>query len=114
MAVGRLLQIGVSLAAAVVLVGAVIYLARHGGAMPHYGVFRGEPTDLRTLTGIAADALTGRGRGIIQLGLLLLVLTPIARVAFSVIIFFLQRDHLYIWVTLIVLSLLLFGLLGGA
>jgi uncharacterized membrane protein len=73
----------------------------------------GEPTDLRTLSGIVKDALAFRGRGLIQLGLLLLIATPLARVAFSVLAFAIQRDRLYVVVTLIVLAVLIYSLMGG-
>jgi uncharacterized membrane protein len=111
--IGTLLRAGVTLAAAVVLFGGTVYLVRHGLAAPQYHVFRGEPTDLRTLLGIVKDALAFRGRGLIQLGLLLLIATPIARVAFSVVAFALQRDRLYVAVTLIVLAVLIYSLTGG-
>ena len=112
--IGNLLRAGVVLAAAVVLVGAAVYLVRHGSAAPHYAVFQGEPTDLRTASGVIADAVAMRGRGIIQLGLLLLLATPVARVAFSVFAFAMERDVLYVVVTLIVLAVLAFSLAGGA
>ena len=112
--IGNLLRAGVVLAAAVVLVGAAVYLVRHGSAAPHYAVFQGEPTDLRTPSGVIADAVAMRGRGIIQLGLLLLLATPVARVAFSVFAFAMERDVLYVVVTLIVLAVLAFSLAGGA
>jgi uncharacterized membrane protein len=110
---GSLLRAGVLLAAAIVVLGAGIFLVRHGSELPHYRVFRGEPSDLRTVSGILADALSFRGRNIIQLGLLLLVATPVVRVAFSVVAFALQRDRLYVAVTLIVLAVLVFSLGGG-
>jgi uncharacterized membrane protein len=112
--IGDLLRAGVLLAAAVVLVGGGIFLVRHGSAAPHYAVFQGEPADLRTPSGVIADAVALRGRGIIQLGLLLLLATPVARVAFSVFAFAMQRDVLYVVVTLIVLGVLVFSLAGGA
>ena len=111
--IGNLLRAGVTLAAAVVLFGASVYLIRHGRAAPRYQVFVGEPTDLRTLSGIVKDALAFRGRGLIQLGLLLLIATPIARVAFSAAAFAIQRDRLYVVVTLIVLAVLMYSLTGG-
>lgn len=111
--IGRLLRAGVLLAATIVALGAAIFLARHGGELPPYRVFRGEPTDLRTLSGILAQALSFRGRNIIQLGLLLLIATPVARVAFSIAAFALERDRLYVIVTLLVLAVLLFSLAGG-
>ena len=46
---------------------------------PHHGVFLGEPTNLRTVAGIARDAVGLIGRGLIHAGLLLLIATPVAR-----------------------------------
>jgi uncharacterized membrane protein len=111
--IGALLRVGVTLAAAVVLFGGSVYLARHGRAAPQFHVFKGEPTDLRTVSGIVKDALALRGRGLIQLGLLLLIATPIARVAFSVAAFALEGDRLYVVVTLFVLAVLMYSLTGG-
>ena len=110
---GELLRTGVLLAALVVLVGGVVYLTRHGMAVTNYQVFRGEPSELRTISGILLEALALRGRGLIQLGLLILIATPIARVAFSFFAFLYQRDWLYVVVTLMVLGLLLYSLVGG-
>lgn len=111
--VAALLRVGVMVAGAIVLVGGAVYLARHGHERPHYGVFVGEPTDLRTVPGIARDAATFSGRGLIQLGLLLLIATPVARVAFTAVAFVLQRDRVYLLVTVVVLALLLLSLAGG-
>jgi uncharacterized membrane protein len=111
--IGQLLRLGVTLSAAVVVLGGMVYLVRHGMEPPTYGVFRGEPSDLRNVEGIVGQVQVGRGRGIIQLGLLLLIATPVARVAFSVVAFALERDRLYVAITLIVLAVLLFSLAGG-
>jgi uncharacterized membrane protein len=110
---GRVLQIGVWLSAAIVCVGGAIYLSKRVGMMPDYRVFRGEPADLRSVSGIIADARASSGRGLIQLGVLALVGTPIARVVFSTIGFLAQRDRAYVVITLIVLALLSFSLLGA-
>jgi uncharacterized membrane protein len=110
--IGNLLRIGVVIASATILVGGMIYLTRHSAAQPNYRVFNGEPADLRSLTGIAQDALSFSGRGIIQLGLLLLIATPVARVIFSIMAFAAQRDPIYVIVTLIVFAVLLYSLVG--
>ena len=80
---GNLLRTGVLISAAVVLVGASIYLSRHAHEHADYRVFRGEPSEYRPIRGVIQSVMSGRGQGIIQLGLLLLIATPIARVAFS-------------------------------
>ncbi|MGA8752271.1 DUF1634 domain-containing protein [Candidatus Deferrimicrobium sp.] len=108
--IGALLRWGVILAAAVVLAGGAMYLVRHGSTIPDYRVFRGEPSDLRNVSGIITDAVSWHRRGLIQFGLLLLIAVPVARVAFSVVAFALQRDRTYVVVTLIVLAVLLYSL----
>jgi uncharacterized membrane protein len=112
--VSGILRGGVVIATVLVLIGGVLYLIHYGSDLPHYKVFRGEPPDLRSVDGIVGDALSLRRRGLIQLGLLLLLATPIVRVAFSVFAFGLQRDRTYLVVSLIVLATLLFSLTGGS
>jgi uncharacterized membrane protein len=112
--IGNLLRFGVVLSALIVLFGAVIYLLRHGHSPTEYRVFRGEPTDLRSVRGILRDALALRGRGIIQLGLLFLIATPVARVAFSIFGFAEERDRMYVVVASLVLLVLLYSLIWSS
>ncbi len=111
---GSLLRAGVLTAAAFVLAGGVVFLARHGGEAPAYHVFRGEPSDLRSVAGILRDSAAASGRGLIQLGLLLLIATPVARVVFSVGAFALERDGRYVAITLLVLAVLVYSLAVGS
>ena len=111
--IGNLLRSGVVLSALIVLFGAVIYLLRHGHSPTQYRVFRGEPSDLRSVRGILRDALALRGRGIIQLGLLFLIATPVARVAFSIFGFAEEHDRMYVVVASIVLLVLAYSLIGS-
>lgn len=111
---GRLLQAGVTVSAVLVLAGGILYLARHDQAPMDYRHFSGEPAAYRTLPGIWADALAVHGRGWIQLGLLVLIATPVARVVFSVFAFLKQRDWTFVGVTLVVLGLLFYSLLRAA
>jgi uncharacterized membrane protein len=110
---GNLLRAGVLLSAAVVLWGACIYLFRHAHEPADYRHFGGEPYEFRTIPGVIQSVISGRGRGWIQLGLLLLIATPIARVAFSIVGFAIERDRMYVAFTLIVLAILLYSLLGS-
>jgi uncharacterized membrane protein len=111
--IGRLLIAGVLLAALIVAGAGIFYLFRHGSEPPHYRIFRGEPADLRSVRGAFADALAGSSRGMIQVGLLLLIATPVARVLFSVFAFLREHDRLYVGITLIVLAVLLFSLFAN-
>ena len=108
--IGILLRWGVILAAAVVLAGGAVYLVRYGSTISDYRVFRGEPSDLREVSGIVMSAVSWNSHGLIQFGLLLLIAVPVARVAFSVLAFALQKDLTYVGVTLIVLAVLLYSL----
>ncbi len=110
---GNLLRTGVIFSAVIVLAGASIYLFRHAHEAANYRIFRGEPSDYRTIPGVIRSVLKGRGRGLIQLGLLMLISTPIARVAFSIVGFAMERDRMYVTFTLVVLLILLYSLLGS-
>jgi uncharacterized membrane protein len=111
--VGNLLRAGVFLSALIVFVGAVVYLARHGGELADYRVFHGEPNQLRTIPGVLQEAFSFQGRGIIQLGLLLLIATPVARVVLSIVGFAAERDRMYVGFATIVLIILMYSLFGS-
>jgi len=78
-----------------------------------YRIFRGEPVELRQIRGILREALRLSGRGIIQLGLLLLIATPVARVGMSIVGFAAERDWMYVRFASVVLVILLYSLLGS-
>ena len=108
---GRLLQTGVLLASAVVLIGGFLYLHAHAGTTTDYSIFAGEPSSLRHPAELLRLLMTGDPAAIVQLGVLLLIATPIARVVFAAIGFAVERDRLYVAISLVVLAVLIFGLL---
>ena len=97
-----------------VFAGGCIYLLNEGHSRADYRNFHGEPSTLRTVEGIAEEAAALHSAGIIQLGLLLLIATPVMRVVLAVFGFALERDHLYTIVSLIVLAVLMYSFLGHA
>jgi uncharacterized membrane protein len=107
---GMVLRSGVIVSAAIVLWGGIEYLLRYGGVSANYTIFRGEPADLRLVGAIIDDASRGSARGLIQLGVLVLIATPVARVAFSIAGFVRQRDWLYAAAGGLVLGLLTYAL----
>ncbi len=111
--VGRILQIGVIVSALVVLAGGVVFVAQHGQELAEHHEFHSEPEPLRNLLEIPREAARWNARGIIQFGIVLLILTPVARVAFTALVFLAQRDYVFVAVTTFVLVLLLFSLLGA-
>lgn len=108
--IGRLLRTGVLISAFVVFAGGILYLRQEGRAARDFRTFHGVSQPLRTMAGVARGAIALDPQSIIQLGLLLLIATPIARVAFAVAAFALERDWLYVGLTLLVLGVLLFSL----
>jgi uncharacterized membrane protein len=108
----NLLRAGVLLSAAVVMLGASLYLLQSGGGdSSQHKVFQKEqPPDLRTMKAVVENALRLDGLAVIEVGLLLLVATPVLRVAFSVYGFLRERDYIYVGMTLFVLAVLIFSL----
>jgi len=109
---GNLLKTGVIVAASIVLFGGIIYLFRHGLAQADYNTFQRVPYDLCNVRGILKSVFSFHGRGFIQLGLLLLIATPIARVLLSIFAFALKRDTLYLMITCVVFGILIYSLLN--
>lgn len=111
--VSVVLRSGVLLSAAVVLAGGIYYLIRHGQEIADYRTFRGQPSVDRFIGQIIRGAIDLRARSIIQAGILLLIATPIARVAVSLAGFALERDGKYVVITAIVFTVLLYSLISG-
>jgi uncharacterized membrane protein len=111
--VGGILRLGVFVSGAVIALGLVPFLVREGARHADYHMFRGESASFRTVTGVLADAAHADPRGIMQLGVLLLIATPVARVALCLVEFTRERDRLYVGVTLVVLLTLSWGLFGA-
>ena len=111
--IARLLRAGVVVSALVVLAGAVPYLGWHARARVDYRTFHGEPEALKSVAGIVRLAFAFDPRGVMQLGLLLLIATPIVRVLFSAVAFALENDRMYVLFTLVVVAVLLYSLFGS-
>lgn len=111
--IGKQLRVGVVTSSIIVLIGGVIYLIRHGHEQPSYSDFTGVREGLTNLPGIWQGVLENKGMNIIQLGVVLLIATPIIRIAFSVIAFLLEKDYLYVVLTLVVLGVIMFSMSGG-
>jgi uncharacterized membrane protein len=107
-----LLRTGVLLSAAVVLLGGICYLSKHGQEQPQYQTFHATSPVYSSISGVIHAAGPSDCGAIIQAGLLLLILTPIARVAFSLVGFGMERDGTYVVLTSVVLAILIYSLAG--
>lgn len=110
---GALLQAGVLLSGAVVLIGGILYLIHSGHNPASYHTFTGARAGLNGLSTVLSGVAHLDGRAIIQLGLLLLIAIPVIRVLLSVFAFWLERDRAYVVFTLVVLAVLLYSLFLG-
>ena len=109
--IGNLLRTGVIGSAVIVLLAGIVFVGQHHADTVSYSTFQMERSGLRTINGILHSVWSLRADTFIQLGLLLLIATPIARVALAAIGFYLQKDRIYVAVSLIVLSILLFSII---
>ena len=109
--IGQVLRAGVLLSCLVTLVGLLLYLVHHAAAIPNYHVFHSVTAPLRSVYELIPRAFHGYPLAIIQLGVLLLIATPIARVAFLVGAFALEGDRMYVMVSGLVLIILLGSIL---
>jgi len=116
--VGNLLRAGVLLSAVVVLIGGIGWLAEAGRAAPAYSRFHAEPEELRNIGQLVMSLAHPRALVLIQVGLLLLIATPVARVVLALVAFALEGDRTYVVITVVVLAVLIFSLVmpfgGGA
>jgi len=117
--IGQLLRYGVILSCMVTSVGGIIYLYQHHGTSPDYlpvpdgQVFPGVEQYLREFSTIWQKVLVFDGAAIIQLGVCILIATPIVRVLFSAVAFLIEKDYLYVVITLIVLVIILANMVLG-
>lgn len=112
--VSVLLKAGVLISGVTTLIGGILFLIRHGSDPANYATFHSQPRIDRIIPEILAGAWRLRARSIIQLGILLLIATPVARVAFSLVGFALERDRKFVAITAIVLVILVYSLISGA
>jgi uncharacterized membrane protein len=110
---GTILRVGVLASAFLVILGGVVFFIQHPKDIFDYSIFKGEPARFRQVHLIVKEALNFRGRDIIQLGLLILIATPVARVIFSLIGFLIEKDWIYVAITAIVLSILFLSLFSN-
>ena len=116
--VARTLRIGVALAGLIALAGGIGYLWRHGSEtlpdLSHF-TYNALPENAEastTLGGIFGSVGQMNPIGWIQLGVLVLILTPFLRVVISFFDFLKQRDWLYAGITAFVLGVIILNSLN--
>jgi len=110
---GHVLRGGTIISISVVFLGGIIYLYRHGHTVVNYKPFVGIPDFVKHFPGVIYSALNTKGQAIIQIGIILLIATPILRVICSAIGFVLEKDHLYTGISLLVLFIIFMSMVSG-
>ncbi|MEK6703378.1 MAG: DUF1634 domain-containing protein [Planctomycetota bacterium] len=103
---------GVWLAAGLCMLGLAMSLIQ-GEPRATLKPFTGVMGELTSPTAVLSAAVKLDPRGLMALGVLVLIATPVARVAFSLVTFAMERDKVYVLITAIVLGLLGVGLFAG-
>ena len=113
--IGNILRMGVYIALGVTFIGGLLYLTTKGDLLSsQHSVFIEKNENLwqfvkHTLKGV----MNGEGLSIISLGILLLIATPLTRVLFSLVAFYIEKDRMYVIITIIVLVIIMVSILTG-
>ncbi len=117
LALGQLLRIGVGLSIALITLGLLVSFIRHPNFVYDQGALHTLVTKdavfPSTIPQIYHGLATMPGRAIICLGLLVLLATPILRVAVSAMVFFKRKDWPFAFLTTAVLLVLIISILSG-
>ena len=108
-----LLRVGVIVSMTVVFLGGVLYLAGQESSLVDYREFRPSAPGSYSIVSVFSGVLSLEGSSVIQLGILLLIFTPVLRVVFSVFSFVIEHDYLYVSIGLLVLTVILVSLSSG-
>ena len=105
--IGNLLRYGVWISLSVAFMGGIIYLLNHGNELENYSTFYENDTNIfKVIINIYNGVIQGQGESIILLGIILLFITPILRLLISLIVFYFEKDYLYVFITMIVILII--------
>lgn len=115
--ISTILRVGVITSLAVVVVGLVLSFAHHRDYARAPGELRAITLPAHEFPHHLDEVVSGlaalRGQAVIMAGLLLLIATPVLRVAVSIFAFLLQRDWPFVAVTVFVLAMLILSFFLG-
>jgi uncharacterized membrane protein len=112
--IGTILRVGVAIAATLVSAGLIMMEVGHTAGRADIGAHTPVLQHLPSLaTLLHAAFVNGNPPAMITLGIIALLLTPVVRVAASMFVFLYENDRRFVYFTLTVLLVLIFGLSGG-
>ena len=112
--IGNLLRYGVWISLSVAFIGGIVYLIHNGNQIEDYSVFKENDRNIfEVIAAIYNGAIQGNGESLIFTGIILLFLTPVLRVLLSLFSFLLEKDYLYVGITLIVIMIIITSISFG-
>lgn len=112
--IGNLLRYGVWISLSVAFLGGIVYLMHHGNEIEDYSVFKENDRNIfEVIATVYNGAISGNGAYLIFVGIILLFLTPVFRVLLSLFSFIIEKDYLYVVITLIVILIIITSISFG-
>lgn len=112
--IGNLLRYGVWISLSVAFIGGIVYILHNGNQIEDYSVFKENDRNIfEVIAAIYNGAIQGNGESLIFTGIILLFLTPVLRVLLSLFSFLLEKDYLYVGITLIVILIIITSISFG-
>ncbi|SFD45453.1 Uncharacterized membrane protein [Flavobacterium phragmitis] len=112
--IGNLLRYGVWISLSVAFIGGIVYLMNHGSQIEDYSVFKENDRNIfEVIAAVYNGAISGDGASLIFTGIIFLFLTPVLRVLLSLFSFLLEKDYLYVGITLIVIVIIIISISFG-
>ncbi|MCM0666828.1 DUF1634 domain-containing protein [Flavobacterium tyrosinilyticum] len=112
--IGNLLRYGVWISLSVAFIGGIVYLIHNGSQIEDYSVFKENDRNIfEVITAIYNGAIQGNGESLIFTGIIFLFMTPVLRVLLSLFSFLLEKDYLYVGITLIVFMIIIISISFG-
>jgi uncharacterized membrane protein len=111
--VGNLLRLGIILSVATSLIG-FIKLFTEGFEMPKkYTSLAIANSSDKVWSHFWNSLCKGEGMAIIQLGILLLIFTPLMRIIFALIGYLKEKDYIYVFISSVVLAIMAVSFFAG-
>ncbi|UWY26829.1 DUF1634 domain-containing protein [Flavobacterium sp. TR2] len=112
--IGNLLRYGVWISLSVAFIGGIVYLIHNGNQIEDYSVFKENDRNIfEVIAAIYDGAIQGNGESLIFTGIIFLFMTPVLRVLLSLFSFLLEKDYLYVGITLIVIAIIIISISFG-
>ena len=117
-AISTILRVGVAISITIIAIGVAMTFAHHHdyfSSRPALGtLIDARANYTASLSSVNEGVLEGRGQSVVMIGILVLIATPVIRVATSIALFAAERDGVYVAITSVVLALLILSFVIGA